>query len=102
MHTLPARPSGLGIHVQDEGDKDEQESHKRKEKQKETVRWVLDTPRRLQEMIASGKDEEAEKEWGEVSAILSNWGNVAGVKELRRECEAIMQEESGSESGGEK
>lgn len=65
----------------------------KKRRQKETVKWVLDTPRRLQILVDQEREEEAEKEWEEVSAILDKWKGVAGVQELREQCEAIMQEE---------
>lgn len=93
MQALPARPQGLGIdiHVEDE-DKSKAEAAT-KQNQKDTVRWVLDTPRRLQEMIDQEQDEEAEKEWEDISKILDKWDGVSGVQELRQKCEAIMQEE---------
>ena len=94
----PAKPNGLGIDVRVEKDPAEQEEAVRKRKQKETVRWVLDTPRRLREMLEQEKEAEAEKEWEEISGILEKWRDVAGVKELREECEGILEEEEGSGS----
>ena len=101
MHDPQPQPGGLGIqiHIQDdEQDKhiSEEEQQKRK-KQKETVKWVLDTPRRLRNMLDEGQDVQAHNEWDEVSNMLNRWGNVAGVQELRDECEEIMNEEVGSD-----
>ncbi|OCK81327.1 hypothetical protein K432DRAFT_295779 [Lepidopterella palustris CBS 459.81] len=61
-----------------------------KKKARETVKWALDTPRRLEEMIKEGKSEEAVREWEEVSALLLNWRGVKGVQELREQCECLI------------
>jgi len=92
MQALPAKPQGLGIDILAVD-----EEAVSKKKQRDTVRWVLDTPRRLQEMIDQEEDKEAEKEWEEISAILDKWDGVAGVKELRERCEGIMREDAESE-----
>jgi hypothetical protein len=89
MHALPQKPSGLGIDIQVEQERDPAEDRKRK--QKETVRWVLDTPRRLQHLVDEEKEEEAEREWQEVSRILAKWAHVPGVETLKQQCEAILQ-----------
>ncbi|KAF2813893.1 uncharacterized protein BDZ99DRAFT_436473 [Mytilinidion resinicola] len=60
---------------------------------RETVRWVLDAPRRLRELVDEGKEEEADKEWEVVSAVLEKWRGVKGVKEVGMECEAIILNE---------
>jgi hypothetical protein len=73
----------------------------KKRRQQDTVRWVLDTPRRLQDMIDRDQDDDAEKEWQEVSRILDKWKGVAGVQELREQCEAIMQDEDDEEDESE-
>ncbi|KAJ4348401.1 uncharacterized protein N0V89_009775 [Didymosphaeria variabile] len=93
MQALPAKPQGLGIDIQVEDEDNNVSEVATKQKQKDTVRWVLDTPRRLQEMIDQEQDEEAEKEWGEISQILHKWSAVPGVQELRQKCETIMQED---------
>lgn len=92
MQGLPSKPQGLGIDIRVEQDDTDQRKTTKKRNQKETVRWVLDTPRRLREMIDQEQDEEAEKEWEEVSQILNQWEGVAGVRELREECESIMED----------
>jgi hypothetical protein len=97
MQGTPAQPEGLGISVRLEEDGSEQEENAKRQKQRETVRWVLDTPRRLHEMIDQEQDEEAEKEWQEVSSILDQWRTVAGVAELREQCEDILREDDSSE-----
>jgi hypothetical protein len=89
-----SKEEGLGISIRVEQDEEDAEKKKR---QKDTVKWVLDTPRRLQEMVDQDQEEEAEKEWADVERILEKWKGVAGVKEIREACEAIMQNEEGSE-----
>jgi hypothetical protein len=48
-------------------------------------------------MLDEGQDMQAQNEWDEVNSILNRWANVAGVQELRDECEQIMKEESESD-----
>ena len=72
------------------GDEEEREKLERKSKERETVRWVLGTPRRLRKMNEEGGNQEAGKHWEEVKKILDQWEGVKGVDELRKECEKIM------------
>ena len=58
--------------------------------ERDTVRWVLGTPKRLGILLDAGKLEDARNDWEEVRRIVLRWQNVAGVDELRRECEKIM------------
>lgn len=95
MQVLPQQPQGLGINVRVEAEEDDEARQKTKEK--DTVRWVLGAPRRLQALINEGQEEQADKEWAEVSSILDKWKNVPGVKELKEECEQIMKEDDESE-----
>lgn len=97
MHNMPPKPQGLGIDIRVQKDDAEQKEWDKKRTQKETVKWVLDTPRRLRLLIDQERDEDAEKEWEEVSQILDQWKDVAGVKELREECEGIMDEDEESD-----
>ncbi|KAF2018287.1 hypothetical protein BU24DRAFT_168004 [Aaosphaeria arxii CBS 175.79] len=89
------KPAGLGIEVQVEGEEDAELARKRS--RRDTVQWVLDTPRRLSALVDEDKEEEAEKEWAEVSKILDKWKGVPGVDDLRQQCEEIMAEEEESE-----
>lgn len=67
-----------------------------KSKERDTVRWVLDTPRRLREMLDDDREEEAEKEWVDVKRILEKWKGVGGVEELWEECEEIFRGDDSS------
>jgi hypothetical protein len=93
-----SKEEGLGISIRVEQDEKDQSAMEKNRRQQDTVRWVLDTPRRLQDMVDQDQDEKAEKEWEEVSRILDKWKGVAGVQELRQQCEAIMQEEEEEDS----
>jgi hypothetical protein len=101
VHGQQAKAEGLGISVRVEQDVVEREATARqlrqKQKQKQTVKWVLDTPRRLRELLRHEHDDEAEREWEDISRLLDQWKGVAGVEELRRECENIMNEEDDSD-----
>lgn len=98
IHSLPPRPQGLGIEVRIDSEEQEAQMNEQKKKEKETVRWVLDTPRRLRALIEAEKEEEAEREWHEVSRILDKWSNVSGVQELRTACEEIIEGHGQDES----
>lgn len=97
MQNLQNKPEGLGIDIHIQGEPKEEEETARKRRQQETARWVLGTPRRLRDLIDQEQEEEATKEWEEVSKILDRWKNVAGVEELRAACESILNEDAESE-----
>ena len=62
----------------------------RRRRERETVGWVLDSGRRLGELVEEGRREEAEEEWGVVRGLLERWEGVGGVEEVRGECERVM------------
>lgn len=61
-----------------------------KDKQRQLVRWVLGAPQRLDAMLQTGKREEAEGQWKEVSQLLDRWKGVDGVDDVRRQCEQVL------------
>ena len=61
--------------------------------EKETVKWVLAAPGRLERLLATGKREEAEEDWGEIKRLLDKWEGVNGVAEVREACERVMSED---------
>ncbi|EEP82736.1 conserved hypothetical protein [Uncinocarpus reesii 1704] len=61
--------------------------------ERQTVKWVLDTPRRLRRLLEKSDIENAEKDWEEINKLLAKWEGVKGVDELRRECETILKGE---------
>ncbi|KAL2045760.1 hypothetical protein N7G274_002191 [Stereocaulon virgatum] len=72
-----------------EGEMGEREEGKRR-RERDTVRWVLGTPRRLGGLLDEGRRGDAEKEWEEVRGLLERWKGVSGVEELKDECERVM------------
>lgn len=58
--------------------------------EKDTVRWVLAAPQRLEKLLAEDKQEDAEKDWKEIKHLLDTWGAVKGVAEIRGACEKVM------------
>lgn len=66
---------------------DEASTQKR---EKDTVRWVLAAPQRLEKLVAEDKQEDAEKDWKEIQHLLDAWGDVKGVSEIREACEKVM------------
>jgi len=96
IQSLQNKPEGLGIDIHIQGEPKEEEEAATKRRQQETVKWVLGTPRRLRNLMDQEQEEEAVKEWEEVSKILDQWKNVAGVVELRAACESILDEDAES------
>lgn len=62
--------------------------------EKETVKWVLAAPGRLENLLSEEKAEDAEKDWKEVQQLLDAWGQAKGVAEVRQACEAVMNKDS--------
>jgi hypothetical protein len=62
-----------------------------KRAEKETVKWVIASPNRLEEFVKDGKRDEAEKDWDEVRKLLDKWQGVKGAREVREACEKVMQ-----------
>lgn len=73
-----------------DGGEVEVERRRRWKGEKDTVRWVLGTPRRLEAMLDEGRVEDAKGDWEEIQGILQKWEDVAGVEELRDQCEKSM------------
>jgi len=97
MQNLQNKPEGLGIDIHVQGEPQDEEAAARKLKQQETVRWVLGTPGRLRDLMDQEQEEEAAKEWEEVSKILDKWNHVAGGEDLRAACESILNEDADSD-----
>lgn len=62
-----------------------------KKAQRDTVRWVLGAPKRLQSMLDDERNEEADNDWAAVQRLLQKWGGVAGVEELKTQCLKVME-----------
>jgi vacuolar protein sorting-associated protein 51 len=71
----------------------EQRAARREESSKrETVRWVLGTPTRLQKGLQEGRRKEAEADWEEIRTLLEKWERVKGSADLKAACEAVMSQ----------
>ncbi|QDS71335.1 hypothetical protein FKW77_002152 [Venturia effusa] len=64
----------------------------KRKKQKETVRWVLDAPRRLQQLIMEGRVDEAMSDWDIVRGLLDKWKGVQGTEAVQQACLGILRE----------
>lgn len=89
--------AGVGVGGDGDGDGDVggerregEEGERRRRREKDTVRWVLGTPRRLEVMLDEGRVEDAKGDWEEIQGILQKWRDVGGVDELRDQCEKTM------------
>lgn len=71
----------------------DQQSSDTTDAKKQTVRWVLAAPDRLESLIAEGKREKAEQDWTEIKSLLGAWSTVPGASDIRERCEAIMAED---------
>ncbi|KAL9595842.1 MAG: hypothetical protein Q9179_004833, partial [Wetmoreana sp. 5 TL-2023] len=71
----------------------------RKQRQRETVRWVLAAPNRLQSLLEQGRKEEATKDWEKVKGLLEKWQDVPGAIEVKEQCVKVMGEETSDAAG---
>jgi vacuolar protein sorting-associated protein 51 len=60
-------------------------------RQKETVRWALAAPQRLQQLLDEGQREKAEHLCTTVLELTANWKGVGGAEELRQHCQKILR-----------
>lgn len=56
---------------------------------KQTVKWALETPQRLQKLLNEGKIEEAENDRNVILALLLKWTGVKGVEQLEESIERV-------------
>jgi vacuolar protein sorting-associated protein 51 len=64
----------------------------------QTVRWVLDAPRRFQQLLAEDGRAEAEDEWKTVRALLDKWSGVDGASDVKRQCERVLGHDADEDS----
>ncbi|KAK5082086.1 hypothetical protein LTR05_007228 [Lithohypha guttulata] len=76
---------------------------KEQQKKRELVRWILDAPNRLRDMLDNGQLDEARKDCELVQKYLDRWKGVGGVEEVRQACTNIMAtaEQEHKQSNGE-
>ena len=61
--------------------------------QKQTVRWVLQTPQRMEALLAQGRRSAAESEFQAVTPLLERWQGTEGVVALKEHCESLLRDE---------
>ncbi|KAI7278891.1 hypothetical protein KC343_g3043, partial [Hortaea werneckii] len=72
-----------------------QETNPSKTSQQQTVRWVLDTPNRLRNLVRHDKRDAAEAEWDDVSALLDKWRSAKGTANVRTACLEALGKDAG-------
>jgi vacuolar protein sorting-associated protein 51 len=77
--------------------REQKDSRQQERSKRETVKWVLGTPARLQRSVDRGQREGAEADWKEIQLLLEAWGGVKGSAELKAACEGIMSQPSPEE-----
>ena len=71
---------------------EEGEQREKQRRQRETIRWVLGAPKRLETLVEGGRNDEAEGDWNEIKVLLEKWQGVAGVEEVKAGCEKAMRQ----------
>jgi vacuolar protein sorting-associated protein 51 len=66
---------------------------------RDTVRWVLGTPARLQKSLEAGKRDEADADWQEIRQVLVKWQGVRGAAELESACQKVLSQSPEEEEG---
>lgn len=75
-----------------QGNGDGSEDAAVRRRKRETVKWALGAPGRIEDMLREGRREEAETEWAVVAGLLEKWGDgVRGVRELRDKGEKALR-----------
>ena len=72
--------------------KAEVDSKAKKRQEVETVKWVLDAPRRLKALREGGKVRDADEQWKEVKRLLELWRGAGDAEEIMNECTNVMEQ----------
>ena len=59
----------------------------RRAKEVQTVRWVLDAPRRFRYLLDNDRKADVEDEWTVIKDLLDKWKGIEGATEVKRQCE---------------
>jgi len=59
-------------------------------KEVQTVRWVLDAPRRFRYLLDNDRKADVEDEWTVIKGLLDKWKSVEGAVEVKRQCEQAL------------
>ena len=56
----------------------------------EQVRWAIQTPERIRQLIREGNREQAEQDVERLKFLLGSWQNVKDSQELLNQCKAAL------------
>ncbi|KAL8695399.1 MAG: hypothetical protein Q9218_000158 [Villophora microphyllina] len=77
----------------------EDDAATKKQRRRDTVRWVLAAPKRLEALVKDGRREEATRDWEDVRRLLQKWQGVQGADEVKEQCIKAMGEDSPDDAG---
>jgi len=87
----PPPPAKTGREANDGTRNPPRRSNRELASQKEMVKWALEAPSRLQDLVARQENDEARREHDAVLEVLAQWKGVRGAEELRDKCAGIMK-----------
>src|SRR5208282_326560 len=56
----------------------------------EKIRWAIQLPERIRQLIREGQSDTAEAEVEHLKSLLENWENVKDTQELLSQCKAAL------------
>jgi len=56
----------------------------------EQVRWAIQSPERIRQLIRDGNREQAEEDVERLKLVMKNWENVKDSQELLNQCKAAL------------
>jgi hypothetical protein len=56
----------------------------------EQVRWAIQLPERIRQLVHDGQREQAEADVEELKSLLEKWENVKDTQELLNQCKAAL------------
>jgi len=56
----------------------------------EEIRWALQLPERIRQLVRDEQREQAEKDFERLKALLENWENVKDSQELLSQCKVAL------------
>lgn len=56
----------------------------------EQIRWAIQLPERIRQLIREGQRDTAEAEVEQLKSLLENWENVKDTQELLGQCKAAL------------
>lgn len=92
VEELGPKVEGLALKMpRNSTDDDNKAQDVKRQKQKDTVKWVLAAPIRVEELLRKGKVDEAKTLQATAEALLDDWREVDGVQDVRSRLIAASQ-----------